>query len=52
MGGTYGTFYGGRLLVTVDVDFSKKCQSFETEMTSLVVPDKPQYMWYIHPYSA
>ena len=35
-----------------DVDFSKKCQSFETEMTSLVVPDKPQYRWYIHPYSA
>lgn len=51
-GGTYGTFYGGRLMVTVDVDFSKKCQSFETEMTSLVVPDKPQYMWYIHPYAA
>lgn len=52
MGGTYGSFYGGRLLLTVDVDFSKKCQSFETEMTSLVVPDKPQYMWYIHPYAA
>jgi hypothetical protein len=30
----------------------KKCQSFNTEMTSLVVPDKPQYMWYLHPYSA
>lgn len=52
MGGSVGSFYGGRLLLTVDVDFSKKCQSFETEMTSLVVPDKPQYMWYIHPYSA
>ena len=52
MGGSYGTFYGGRLLLTVDVDYSKKCQSFETEMTSLVVPDKPQYMWYIHPYAA
>lgn len=50
MGGTAATFYGGRLLLTVDVDYSKKCQSFETEMTSLVVPDKPQYMWYIHPY--
>ena len=51
-GGTAGTFYGGRLLLTVGVDYVKKCQSFNTEMTSLVVPDKPQYMWYLHPYSA
>lgn len=52
VGGTVGTFYGGRLMLTVDVDVAKKCQSFNTEMTSLVVPDKPQYMYYIHPYSA
>lgn len=52
VGGTAGSMYGGRLLLTVDADFSKKCQSFNTEMTSLVVPDKPQYMWYIHPYTA
>lgn len=50
--GTYGGFYGGRLLLTVGYEPVKKCQSFNTEMTSLVVPDKPQYMWYLHPYSA
>ena len=48
-GGTYATFYGGRLLLTVDVDAKYKCQSFNTEMTSLVVPNKPQYMWYLKP---
>lgn len=51
-GGTYAEFYGGRLLLTVGVDAVKKCQSFNSEMTSLVVPDKPQYMWYLHPYSS
>lgn len=51
-GGLYGDFYGGRLLLTVGFDYAKKCQSYQTEMTSLVVPDKPNYMWYIHPYSA
>lgn len=51
VGGTVGSFYGGRLLVTVGVDYVKKCQSYNTEMTSLVVPDKPQYMYYIHPYA-
>lgn len=48
-GGTYATFYGGRLLLTVDVNAEYKCQSFNTEMTSLVVPNKPQYMWYLKP---
>lgn len=48
-GGTYGTFYDGRLLLAVDVDAKYKCQSFNTEMTSLVVPNKPQYMWYLKP---
>ena len=48
-GGTYATFYGGRLLMTVDVDAKYKCQSFNTEMTSLAVPNKPQYMWYLKP---
>lgn len=50
-GGVYGGFYDGRLLLTVGVDAVKKCQSYSTEMTSLVVPDKPRYMWYLHPYS-
>ena len=48
-GGTYATFYGGRLLMTVEVDPVRKCQGFHTEMTSLVVPEVPQYMWYIYP---
>lgn len=48
-GGTYATFYGGRLLMTVDVDAKYKCQSFNSEMTSLAVPNKPQYMWYLKP---
>ena len=48
-GGTYGSFYDGRLLLTIDVDPVKKCQSFNTEMTSLVVPEVSQYMWYIYP---
>lgn len=51
-GGSYATFYGGRLLLTVDADYVKKCQSFNTEMTSLVVPTVPQHFYYFHPYSA
>lgn len=50
-GGVYGGVYDGRLLLTVGVDPVKKCQSYNSEMTSLVVPDKPRYMWYIHPYA-
>lgn len=45
-GGKYATFLGGRGLLTVGADYVKKCQSFNTEMTSLVVPSLPQYMWY------
>lgn len=52
VGGTVSTFYEGRLMLTVGMDPVKKCQSFNTEMTSLVVPDKPQCMYYLHPYSA
>lgn len=51
-GGTYGSFYGGRLLMTIGVDPVKKCQSFNTEMTSLCVPEVPQYMWYLYPNNA
>lgn len=51
-GGTYGTFYDGRLLLTVDYDYVQKLQAYYTEMTSLVVPDKPQYMWYLTPYAS
>ena len=48
-GGNYASFYGGKLLLTVGVDFVKKCQSYNTEMTSLVIPTSPQYMWYLYP---
>lgn len=51
-GGDYATYYGGRLLITVGADYVKKCQSFNTEMTSLVVPSVPQHFYYFHPYSA
>ena len=48
-GGQYGSFYGGKLLLTVGVDYVKKCQSYNTEMTSLVIPSVPQYMFYLFP---
>jgi len=48
-GGQYGSFYGGKLLLTVGVDYVKKCQSYNTEMTSLVIPSVPQFMWYLFP---
>lgn len=51
-GGTYANFYDGKLLLTVGVDPVKKCQSYNTEMTSLVVPEVPQYMWYLYPSNA
>jgi len=51
-GGQYGSFYGGKLLLTVGVDYVKKCQSYNTEMTSLVIPTVPQYFWYLFPNNA
>ena len=48
-GGDYAQFYGGKLLMTVDVDAVLKFQGLHTEMTSLVVPNVPQYMWYLYP---
>ena len=45
--GTYADYYGGRLLMTVDFNILRKIQYIETEMTSLVVPDKPKYMMYL-----
>lgn len=46
---TYGKFYGGRLLLTVQADPVEKCQGYFTEMTSLVVPEVPQLMFYLFP---
>lgn len=48
-GGNYARFLDGRGLITVDADFVKKCQSFNSELTSLAVPSLPQYMWYLNP---
>ena len=51
-GGNYGTFYEGKLLLTIGADYVKKCQSFNTEMTSLAIPTVPQYVWYLYPNNA
>ena len=48
-GGNYANFLDGRGLMTVEADYTKKCQSFSTELTALCVPSLPQYMWYIFP---
>lgn len=41
----YADYYGGRLLMTYDYDLRRKTQFIGTEMTALVVPDKPKYMY-------
>lgn len=46
---TTAEFYGGRLLVTVEADAVKKCQGFYSEMTTLAVPEVPQYLHYLYP---
>ena len=46
--GTYGEFYGGRLLLTVDYDIAMKTQTFESEMTAIVVLNKQKYMYYLN----
>lgn len=48
-GGEYAYAYGRKLAITIDKDFAKKCMSYNSEMTSLAVPNVPQYLWYIKP---
>lgn len=48
-GGTYANFLGGRGLVTIQADYQKKVQSYNTEMTSLVVPNVAQNFYYLKP---
>lgn len=48
-GGNYASFLDGRGLMTVEADYTKKCQSFSTELTALCVPNLPQYMYYLYP---
>lgn len=45
----YSTFYGGKLLLTVTMDAQYKCQAYQSEMTSLAVPNVPQRMFYLYP---
>jgi hypothetical protein len=46
--GAYGTYYGGRLLMTYEYETRKKVQYIETEMTALIVPDKPKHMYILN----
>lgn len=48
-GGEYAYAYGRKLAITIDKDYKKKCMSYNSEMTSLAVPNVPQYLWYIKP---
>lgn len=48
-GGEYAYAFGGKLAITIGKDFVKKCMSYNSEMTSLAVPNMPQYMWYLFP---
>lgn len=51
-GGNYAFGFGGKLAFTVEADYTKKCQSYSGELTSLCVPDKPKWMWYLKPNEA
>ena len=51
-GGEYAYYYGRKLAITIGKDYVKKCLSYNSEMTSLVVPDKPQLMFYLFPNNA
>lgn len=48
-GGEYAFGFGRKCAITIGKDYVKKCQSYNSEMTSLVVPNVPQYMWYLKP---
>lgn len=48
-GGEYAFWQGRKMAITIGKDYVKKCLSYNSEMTSLVVPNVPQYMWYLKP---
>lgn len=48
-GGFYGERMNGALLLTIVYDYQKKIQTYNTELTALVVPDKSPYMFYLYP---
>lgn len=48
-GGTYAKFLGDRGLLTVEADYVKKLQTYNSEMTSLAVPSQPKNFFYLYP---
>jgi len=48
-GGEYAFAFDGKLAITIDKDYKRKCMSYNSEMTSLVVPETPQLMFYLKP---
>lgn len=51
-GGYYAFWQGRKMAITIGKDYVKKCLSYNSEMTSLVVPNVPNYMWYLKPCEA
>lgn len=51
-GGTYANFLDGRGLVTIDADYRRKIQAYNSELTSLVVPTLAHYFFYLKPTAA
>lgn len=48
-GGFYGDRMNGALLLSIVYDYQRKIQTYNTELTALVVPDKTPYMFYLYP---
>lgn len=48
-GGRYAFAFNGKAAFTIQADYTKKCQSYSGELTSLCVPNKPKQMWYLKP---
>ena len=48
-GGTYANFLDGRGLVTIDADYRRKIQTYNSEMTSLAVATAAQNFLYLKP---
>jgi hypothetical protein len=48
-GGTYANFLDGRGLVTIDADYRRKIQAYNSELTSLAVPSLAHYFFYLKP---
>ena len=48
-GGIYGDRMNGALLLSIVYDYQRKIQTYNTELTALVVPDKTPYMFYLYP---